>query len=515
MNITMRSERLVPLVLFIAVLVAAILSITPWPIGAYEDDAIYAVLAKSLASGEGYRMLNLPGAPHATHYPPGYPFVLSLLWRMAPEFPDNVVIFKFANAVFLAIAALGMYWFIRPRLGMGSWFTAAVAAVGAASIPMLHLAGLVLSEPLFVALLFLALILADRTVDEGGHGRALTLGLVLGALTMVRTIGAMAIPAVFAVLLLRRRYSCAMIVAATAAVCIAPWQMWVGAYQGETAPFLVGKYGAYWPWMVDGYKAGGFDFARAVVLQNMAGVGNTISYWFMPSDSWWFRALALVALVPMVITGLLWMANRSGTIALFFLFYFGVIIIWPFDPQRFLIALWPCIAIIVSAGAMAAWKSTWRSPIGSSVRYAALAGAAYLAVGHAAYNVNGYRDQSWTIVQQRAGISARPLVEWVYDNTQPDDVLSTEDDVVVYLYTGRRGIPNSTFLASQRVTPFTADDFEHSMESMLTTFEPRYLVTGYMPHLVAADSLALRTPPMLRKVGDIRHHRIYERLDQP
>jgi hypothetical protein len=201
--------------------------------------------------------------------------------------------------------------------------------------------------------------------------------------------------------------------------------------------------------------------------------------------------------------------------AWYFVFYLVVIVLWPFAPQRFLIALWPCIAIVVAAGALAAWKSPWRSPIGSSARYAALAGAALLVVGHAAYNVDGYREQSWTTLQQRAGMSARPLVEWVYSNTRPEDVLSTEHDVVVYLYTGRRGVPNSTFLASQRVRPFTAADFEHWMQTMLTAYQPRYLVTGYMPHLAAADSLAVRTPPLLRRVGDIRHHRIYERLDQP
>ena len=49
-----RYERFVPLVLVVVVLVAAIVSITPWPVGAYEDDAIYTLLAKSLASGDGH-----------------------------------------------------------------------------------------------------------------------------------------------------------------------------------------------------------------------------------------------------------------------------------------------------------------------------------------------------------------------------------------------------------------------------------------------------------------------------
>jgi len=106
-DLRQRIERLMPLILMVAVLLAAILSITPWPVGAYEDDAIYTLLAKALATGDGYRMINLPGSPHATHYPPGYPFFLSLLWRIAPDFPDNVVVFKFANAVLLAGGCVG------------------------------------------------------------------------------------------------------------------------------------------------------------------------------------------------------------------------------------------------------------------------------------------------------------------------------------------------------------------------------------------------------------------------
>ena len=79
-------ERVLPLALPALVMLVALLTVTPWPVGAYQDDAIYTVLAKALATGEGYRMINLPGAPYATHYPPGYPFFLSLLWRAWPEF---------------------------------------------------------------------------------------------------------------------------------------------------------------------------------------------------------------------------------------------------------------------------------------------------------------------------------------------------------------------------------------------------------------------------------------------
>jgi hypothetical protein len=125
-----RLERVLPVVLLGLVMLVAVLTITPWPVGAFQDDAIYTILAKALATGEGYRMINLPGSPHATHYPPGYPFFLSLLWRLSPSFPDNIVLFKFANAVWLSLAALGCWAFARIRLGWAPLPAAAAAASG-------------------------------------------------------------------------------------------------------------------------------------------------------------------------------------------------------------------------------------------------------------------------------------------------------------------------------------------------------------------------------------------------
>lgn len=505
-----RMERLLPLVLVIGVLLAAILIITPWPVGAYEDDAIYTLLAKALATGEGYRMINLPGEPHATHYPPGYPLVLSLLWRAWPEFPENVVLFKFANAVFLAISAWGMFWFGRRRLQLGAVGAAVIAAVGTASVMTLHLAGLVLSEPLFLALFFLSLPLVERCADEGRMRDAIGAGAMLGALSMVRTLGAVAIGAALLVLLLRRRIRPAISLTAAAALFIVPWQLWVGAYQNEIAPVLTGKYGAYWPWMMDGYREGGVPFARAVVIENLAGMGNSLSYALMPVSYRWPRIFSLVALVPLLAVGLAALWKRAPVLVLFFVAYVGVIVVWPFHPHRFLIALWPALVVVVAESVRIVWRWAPRRFLSRGLRLGACAAAAYLVIGHAAYNWRGYADQSWVDLQRQAGESAKPLVEWVARYTQPEDVLSTEHDVVVYLYTGRRGVPTSTFLARQRVNPFTPEEVVRWVETVLTTYQPRLFITGWSAHLRAADTLAARTPPVLRRLGAIPGHVVYE-----
>ncbi len=46
-------------------------------LGFYHDDSIYWVSARSLATGDGYRIESLPGEPYQTKYPPLYPALLA------------------------------------------------------------------------------------------------------------------------------------------------------------------------------------------------------------------------------------------------------------------------------------------------------------------------------------------------------------------------------------------------------------------------------------------------------
>src|SRR5947207_1431698 len=63
-------------------------------VGGFYDDGIYVSLAKALAEGHGYRNIHLPGAMVSVHYPPLYPVLLAILFRLWPSFPENVVLFQ-------------------------------------------------------------------------------------------------------------------------------------------------------------------------------------------------------------------------------------------------------------------------------------------------------------------------------------------------------------------------------------------------------------------------------------
>ena len=67
-----------------------------------SDEPVYVSLAKSLATTGSYNSVFLPGDPAHAKYPFLFPWLLSQVWRIAPEYPTNVVALRLFNI------ALGM-----------------------------------------------------------------------------------------------------------------------------------------------------------------------------------------------------------------------------------------------------------------------------------------------------------------------------------------------------------------------------------------------------------------------
>jgi hypothetical protein len=508
-------DRIAPFALAAVAVAVALLTVTPWPVGVFQDDAIYVVLAKALASGQGFRMINMPGAPHATHFPPGYPLFLAALWRLYPSFPDNIVLFKFANTIFLAATAYGTYVFARVRLGLGLAGASVAATVGTLSVVILLITGVVLSEPLYMALLVPTLLAAERTADEAHTRQAIVTGALIGVLSLVRTVGVFALPAALVVLALRRRWRDAVALALAALVFIIPWQLWVSAYQGEVPGAFVGKYGAYGSWLVAGYKAGGLPFARAVLAKNADALFGFLGYVTLPVAPVVPRLVSLGTVLAVLALGALAVWRRVPVTLVFIAVYGAVILAWPFEPMRFALVWWPVLAGLFGAGVRAIW--VWRpsSSAPRAVRVAGLACVALVTVGYAVYNARGVREKWWVNIQSAAGTRARPIAEWVTRSTRPDDVLIADDDLIVYLYTGRRTLPTATFIALSHIRPLTARQDADTLRSLLAQYHPRWYIAAAQQSIASAQVLADERPIGLRYAGSIATARVYEPVVQP
>jgi hypothetical protein len=479
---------------------AVALAIGPWPVGVFQDDGVYVVLAKSLANGEGYRYLNLPGAPNATHYPPLYPAMLALLWKVWPLFPSNVVLFKFANAVLLGVAAAGTWRLARGRFGLGPVAAALATAAFTACAPVVLLSVMVLSEPLFLALLLPVLLLGERAAESGRDRDALAAGAAGAALALVRTLGVVVIPATALVLIWRRRWRAAAITVAAGAVVLLPWQLWVAAHAGEVPDVFLGKYGAYTAWLSDAVRAEGPRWLMKLVWFNTAqiiaqGWATVAVDPLHPIVRW----SATVALATLFAAGWARMLRRAPVVAWSMAAYLALVVAWPFMPARFTWGIWPLVGCAFALGVDAVWR--WRPPRRyAPARLAALTVAFLLAVGYARYNALGVTRGWWTRVQQGVADRARPLAEWVVANTAPDAVLATDDDVLLHLYTGRRAMPNGAFTAQEHMRPQTPAFATATLRRILRTHRVDFVLVSTEYGTYAARGLVGGVPQELRLV---------------
>jgi hypothetical protein len=194
----------------------------------------------------------------------------------------------------------------------------------------------------------------------------------------------------------------------------------------------------------------------------------------------------------------------------FLLGYAAVVLAWPFEPTRFVLVWWPVLAALFVAGVRVVWR--WR-PSALPVRGLRIAlGAAMLLVvgGYGAYNLRGVRQKWWVNIQSDAGTRAKPIAEWVARSTTPNDVLITDHDLIVYLYTGRRAVPTATFTALGHITPLTPQQDAAVLRSMLSTMKPRWYIANAQQSIAAAAILAEKQPPEMRYAGSISTARVYE-----
>lgn len=213
-------------VLTVLVLVAGLALLSAIrPVWAIDPDAgLYVGLARSLAAGDGYA---LDGVPH-TKYPPGLPFLLSLVVRIGG--PEAYAGFH-AVLVLALLASGGLAAEVARRLGAPPPVALAVALATLASQTLFDLSvTYVRSEAPFLALSLGALVCLWRAQQPGA-----TAGIWVGAASLVAAatltrLAGITLLAVPALVLVRRgvpprsRAGAALVLAAGLAV-IAAWQV--------------------------------------------------------------------------------------------------------------------------------------------------------------------------------------------------------------------------------------------------------------------------------------------------
>lgn len=470
------------------------------PVGVVHDDGMYVVLAKALATGQGYHWIHIPGAPPATHFPPGYPAVLALLWLVFPAFPQNVLVFKLANACFVAAAAVAWTIFARERLSMSPFAAALSSAVGILGIPLLTLSVMVMSEPLFLALLIPILIWAERLVNREQTSRRsiVLLGIAVGAATLVRTHGiALIAPIPLVLVWKRRRLGDAILFAVTAILVVLPWQLWSRAHAGVVPEPMRGNYESYGAWLAAGLHADGIGLLWRTAQRTTVEILAMFATLAAPSLPGTARYAALGVLALLSILGARALARSAPVSALFLAMYAAIVILWPFTPARFLWGVWPLVLVVPVLGVQQLLR--WRPPARGlqMVRACALSLGVAVACGHLFYTMRGYRGRWWGSIPRAGAANLGPLVNWAARRTAPTDLLAVEAESAVYLYADRKAVPVHTFTVHQYFQPRTASDEADVISAILASYRVNAVAVTTNSMRAAVKLLASRTPPVL------------------
>jgi hypothetical protein len=311
------------------------------------DNYWYMLLGESLRSGDGYRDLWLPAMPPHTRYPPVYPAALALLGFVA----NAPLLFKlFSAACTTGIAALA-FLLANERTGDRQLAVMAGLLVGAAPI-VVEYSHWVLSEPLFTFLSMMALFAFTRDGD-GKNPKTLAIGTVAVILaSLTRSAGYPLILAVVIAFAVRRRWKQCAIFFGVVVIALGAWWLrnkmavsgdlpysqWImfrDPYNPELGTVTMGEMVArFW-----------FNFKRytlAILPQSVAGRDVTGSV---------AGLYGVVLAVPIIIAAFR-NIKRPRVVELYFIFYMGLILLWPeaWGDQRLLLPVLPVAILLMLEG---------------------------------------------------------------------------------------------------------------------------------------------------------------------
>jgi hypothetical protein len=418
-------------------------------LGLFHDDGVYAVVAKSLSEGKGYRITSLPTSPPQTKYPFVYSHLLSWIWRINPSFPENIPLLKAVNVgLFFAILVLSYFFYCKNSEKSVTDTCLYVLLVGG-NVSVFFFTDFTLSDTLFLALILLALLLHDCPPYKSfclGPVALISATVALAYLT--RQAGGALILAGIIHFSAARRYRELFGYLFVLLVLISPWILWQFSHSTyvPNSPLL-----HYYV----SYESSAFLLLWSNPIQAIHILWGNLRY-LIESFELIFLLPALPGLrflvYPLLAWGvyLSWRKHSAFSSAFIFL-YLLLILSWPFHPHRYVLPLIPFLVLFLVMGIQAAeWHSMarvvspWKKQLIAAFLRLPLVLIIALNLGWISLNLkrsNDHTTRGWYGRQFPYGWSG--FVEtfiWIKQHTGENDVLATAYDPMYYLYTGRRAV---------------------------------------------------------------------------
>jgi len=467
-------------------------------VGLHQDDGHYLATAKSIARGWGYRAAQWPDEPWQTKFPPVFPLSLSLGWRVASDWPSIAHWQALETLTFGSVAA-GLLCLVMVRTAGVPNSLAVLATAAASTTPaLLGLTAQVMSEPLFMVWLALALwSLSVPHKSRFGNTR----GIWLALLVLTRSAGLFI--CVGAAIWLWRRRALTWTVTLPVGTAVVGWFGWTQyATIGATAPVYDVSYVGWlasvglaaWPRiLVDNLLAIPVHGGSLVIQAPMMLLPARLR-----PEAGFVAGMVLVAAV-------VWAARSSQGVWRWLLApYLAGIVLWPWPPSRFLVAVIPLTLCSVVAATRP----------GSHVRRATVVALLVLAASNTAAALTRSFDPRWSAGYVLPDGTVAPWHEYsallgaIRRATPPDAIIASVIESTVFLYTDRHSVfpyVQDTLRLNYSLTPSvgTWQELDERLSATRAGFlvrlpAPTWAHTGALDEVIAA--LQAARPGRLRSL---------------
>ena len=428
-------------------------------LGLFHDDGVYAVVAKAIFEGDGYRIISLPGEPAQTKYPFLYSYLLSWLWFLYPNFPDNILVLKSLNVVvFIVIffAALALYRHVFLTAGVGALAFGVLVCIN----PLVFtFTDFVTSDLLFVLFGLVALV-----VSRQRPARALRFGLLAGLACLTRLAAVPLVLAGFLESFRCQRLKGGFHFAVAVSFCVGPWLYWtLGHFIPSSS--LLSYYTAY-----DLASSAPLEIGDRLARHAEIISGNAI--YLLETFSMLYLLPLFPTLTPVAagftLLGMAVSRRRNDFFNwMFLLFSIAVLLIWPFHPARYAASLAPMLLLFLFRGIATA--EFWLNARGAEHPFMPLLAKLPWLTLVALLLLQGVWISSYLFIRDpyttRGGFGARmqygwsgfeESFAWIRQHTSGQARLATAYDPMYFLYTGRQAIRPALHRSATYFYPYGA-----------------------------------------------------------
>jgi 4-amino-4-deoxy-L-arabinose transferase-like glycosyltransferase len=446
--------------------------------GLFTDDAWYVLLAKSLATGHGYSLLNSPAPDILPLYPPAFPFILSLVYRLAPDFPENVQWLKGVSVMaMMGVGVCAYRYFVRDR-GLSPFVALGIAFSTVLSPMLVFLAtSTVMSECVFTLNFLLVILVVERCVKQDSGARGLQLAALAAALAstafLMRSTAVSLILAVLIYLVKEKLTKAALLFAVLSVLLCSPWVIYSRLHtptpqqQQEQGGHIVQPYTTQFWQRRAGFAGSGrvsvadlpgrvWDNLTTITGRDVARIISAPVFEFLRnpyeeaksaevqaggSGSPLFYSFLLSALV---IAGFISVVRKKITLAeIAVLASLGITVLWPWETVRFVLPLIPFLTFYFLLGCAVSYQGLLKLLKREPTRTPASVMSAVVAL---LVLINLFGNVTYILRSSGSSALDRPqwlqifdgietMLKWVAKNQPKGTVLATTNPPLAYLYT--------------------------------------------------------------------------------